>query len=72
MTLLRMAYRSSNHSFVRRQFYIASDQSEFLKEMAYKRNLSQARIVRDAIREWAKVNTKIRLAPEPAGMKYDE
>jgi hypothetical protein len=66
-----MAYRSSNHSFVRRQFFIARDQSEFLRKIAYKKNVSQARIVRDALREFAK-HHRTKLAPEPASMKYDE
>lgn len=61
-------HRTSNHSFIRRQFFIAKDQSSFLREIAFKRNTSQAHIVRDAIRAWAKDNTKTKLAPEPAGM----
>ena len=65
-------YRSSNHQFVRRQFFIGRDQSEFLRETAFKRNVSQARLIRDAIREWAKSNTRTKLAPEPASMNYDD
>ena len=61
-------YRTSNQQFIRRQFFIGRDQSEYLREMAYKRNKSQGRIVRDAIRAWAKDNTKTRLRPESEGM----
>jgi hypothetical protein len=61
--------KTSNHEYIRRQFYISREQAAFLRETAFKRNLSQARIVRDAIRAWAKHSEKVSLLPEPSTMQ---
>jgi hypothetical protein len=61
--------KTSNHEFTRRQFYISREQSEFLREVAFKRKMSQARIVRDSIRLWAQLQEKTKLLPEPATMQ---
>ena len=62
--MLTMA-TSSNHEFIRRQFYIPRDHAAFLRDMAYKKNISQASIVRAALRAWAKFNTNTELSSEP-------
>jgi hypothetical protein len=64
--------KTSAHKFVPKQFLIAKDMAEFLRDMAYKRKVSQAQLVRAAIREFAKNNSKTKLAPEPASMNYDD
>lgn len=63
-----MVKKTSNHHFIRRQFYVPRDHSEFLRSTAYKRNISQARIVREAVREWAKEHAGATLSEEPANL----
>jgi hypothetical protein len=57
---------STNESaFSRRQFYLPPDMVSFLREAAYSRRVSQAWIIREAVRAWAKKNADIKLEPEP-------
>jgi len=63
--------RTSNHEFIRRQFFLPRDQASYVRESGFAKNISQARIVRDAIRDWAKSNTNTKLSPEPKSMLRD-
>jgi Ribbon-helix-helix protein, copG family len=54
----------TNANMVRRQFYIARDQAEFLKTMCKATDRSRAHIVREALRQYA-AGMGVELDPEP-------